>query len=93
MGLSPGSGVHSQSNGLAKLSPFIGDFIAVDYSYYVVLLARPVSVVSSTRRYLGVFVRKIAQSITLAARGTIVCFCTTGREGEVHGQAFAFLIL
>lgn len=79
---------------LAKLSPFIGDFIAGDLSFFMAtyymyfpFLACEVKCGAAA---LDVADRQNAHSMTLAARGIVELFRLVKRENEVHRQILSF---
>ncbi|KUI58955.1 hypothetical protein VP1G_06260 [Cytospora mali] len=81
---------------LAKLSPFIGDFIAGDltlfmatYYIYFPFLACEVKCGATA---LDVADRQNAYSMALAVRGIVELFRLVGRENEVHRQILSFSI-
>ncbi|KAL8410603.1 hypothetical protein RB596_000331 [Gaeumannomyces avenae] len=81
---------------LAKLSPFIGDFISGDqslfmatyYMYFPFLTCE----VKCGAAALDVADRQNAHSMTLAVRAIVELFRAVGREGEVHRQILAFSV-
>jgi len=81
---------------LAKLSPFIGDFIAGDqslfmatyYMYFPFLTCE----VKCGAAALDIADRQNAHSMTLAVRAIVELFRALKREGEVHRQILAFSI-
>ncbi|KEY64864.1 hypothetical protein S7711_10783 [Stachybotrys chartarum IBT 7711] len=81
---------------LAKLSPFLGDFLAGDqslfmstyYMYFPFLSCE----VKCGAAALDVADRQNAHSMTLAARGVAELFRAVKREDEVHRQILAFSI-
>ncbi|KAL7917247.1 hypothetical protein ACQKWADRAFT_326069 [Trichoderma austrokoningii] len=79
---------------LKKLSPFIGDFIAGDLSYfmatYYMYFPFFACEVESGAGSLDFADRQNAHSMTLAARGVVELFRLVGRETEVHRQILAF---
>ncbi|KAG5804260.1 hypothetical protein H9Q74_001692 [Fusarium xylarioides] len=81
---------------LAKLSPFLGDFIAGDQSffmstYYMYFPFLTCEVKCGTAA-LDVADRQNAHSMTLAVRAVAELFRAVKREGEVHRQILAFSI-
>ncbi|GAP91523.1 hypothetical protein SAMD00023353_3101350 [Rosellinia necatrix] len=81
---------------LGKLSPFIGDFIAGDLSFFMAtyymhfpFLACEVKCGAEA---LDVADRQNAHSITLAARGIVELFRLVKRENEVHRQILSFSV-
>ncbi|KAI1075794.1 hypothetical protein F5B20DRAFT_558669 [Whalleya microplaca] len=81
---------------LEKLSPFIGDFVAGDLSYFMAtyymyfpFLASEVKCGSAA---LDIADRQNAHSMTLAARGIVELFRLVGREPEVNRELLAFSI-
>ncbi|KAI0111843.1 hypothetical protein F4814DRAFT_368312 [Daldinia grandis] len=81
---------------LEKLSPFIGDFVAGDLSYFMAtyymyfpFLASEVKCGSAA---LDIADRQNAHSMTLAARGIVELFRLVDREAEVNRQILAFSI-
>ncbi|KAJ2989589.1 hypothetical protein NUW58_g3393 [Xylaria curta] len=81
---------------LAKLSPFIGDFIAgnlslfmATYYMYFPFLACEVKCGAAA---LDTADRQNAHSMTLAARGIVELFRLINRENEVHRQILAFSV-
>ncbi|KAI3318575.1 hypothetical protein HD806DRAFT_313865 [Xylariaceae sp. AK1471] len=81
---------------LAKLSPFIGDFIAGDLSFFMAtyymyfpFLACEVKCGAAA---LDIADRQNAHSMTLAVRGIVELFCLVNRENEVHRQIVAFSV-
>ncbi|KAL7928500.1 hypothetical protein V8C35DRAFT_325907 [Trichoderma chlorosporum] len=81
---------------LAKLSPFIGDFITGDLSFFMAtcymyfpFLTCEVKCGSSA---LDVADRQNAHSMTLAVRGVAELFRAVKREDEVHRQILAFSV-
>ncbi|KAI0147791.1 hypothetical protein GGR57DRAFT_475859 [Xylariaceae sp. FL1272] len=81
---------------LAKLSPFVGDFIAGDLSFfmatYYMYFPFLASEVKSGDAALDVADRQNAHSMTLAARGIVELFRLVKRENEVHRQILSFSI-
>ncbi|KAH6628840.1 hypothetical protein F5144DRAFT_594758 [Chaetomium tenue] len=81
---------------LAKLSPFIGDFIAGDksffmatyYMYFPFLTCEMKGVTAG----FGVTGRQNAHSMTLAVRGVVELFRAVGREDEVNRNILAFSV-
>ncbi|KAI0409317.1 hypothetical protein F4802DRAFT_615761 [Xylaria palmicola] len=81
---------------LAKLSPFVGDFIAGDLSffmatYYMYFPFFSCEVKCGTAA-LDVADRQNAHSMTLAARGIVELFRLVKRENEVHRQILSFSV-
>lgn len=81
---------------LEILSPFVGDFIAGDLSYFMAtyylyfpFLACEVQCGAGD---LAIADRQNAHSMTLAARGVVELFRLVGRETEVHRQILAFSV-
>ncbi|EON96493.1 hypothetical protein UCRPA7_8012 [Phaeoacremonium minimum UCRPA7] len=81
---------------LTKLSPFIGDFIAGDLSFFMAtyymyfpFLACEVKCGAAA---LDVADRQNAHSMTVAARGIVELFRLVKRENEVHRQVLAFSV-
>lgn len=77
---------------LAKLSPFIGDFIAGDLSFFMATYYMYFPFLSCGAAALDVADRQNAHSMTLAARGVVELFRLVGREAEVHRQILAFSV-
>ncbi|KAL7784858.1 hypothetical protein V8C37DRAFT_395118 [Trichoderma ceciliae] len=81
---------------LEKLSPFIGDFIGGDLSYfmatYYMYFPFLTCEVKCGAAALDIADRQNAHSMTLAARGIVELFRLVGREIEVHRQILAFSI-
>ncbi|KAH7302999.1 hypothetical protein B0I35DRAFT_365725, partial [Stachybotrys elegans] len=81
---------------LEKLSPFIGDFIGGDTSYFMAtyLMYFPFLAceVKCGAAALDIADRQNAHSMTLATRGVVELFRLVGRENEVHQQVLAFSI-
>lgn len=81
---------------LAKLSPFIGDFIAGDQSFfmatYYMYFPFLTCEVKCGAAALDVADRQNAHSMTLAVRAVIELFRAVKREDEVHRQILAFSI-
>ncbi|KAK5651291.1 hypothetical protein OQA88_12635 [Cercophora sp. LCS_1] len=81
---------------LAKLSPFIGDFIGGDrslfmatyYMYFPFLTCE----VKCGAEALDIADRQNAHSMTLAVRATVELFRAVNREDEVHRQILAFSV-
>ncbi|EHK24854.1 uncharacterized protein TRIVIDRAFT_61612 [Trichoderma virens Gv29-8] len=81
---------------LNKLSPFIGDFIAGDLSYFMAtyslyfpFLACEVKCGAAA---LDIADRQNAHSMTLAVRGVVELFYLVGRENEIDRQILAFSV-
>ncbi|KAL8291019.1 hypothetical protein RB600_006485 [Gaeumannomyces tritici] len=81
---------------LAKLSPFIGDFLFEDqslfmatYSMYFPFLTCEVKCGAAG---LDIANRQNAHSMTLAVRAVAELFRIVGREGEVHRRVLAFSV-
>lgn len=81
---------------LAKLSPFIGDFISGDQSFfmatYYMYFPFLTCEVKCGAAALDVADRQNAHSMTLAVRAITELFRAVKREGEVHRQILAFSI-
>ncbi|KUI74573.1 hypothetical protein VM1G_10071 [Cytospora mali] len=81
---------------LAKLSPFIGDFIAGDLTFfmatYYIYFPFLTCEVKCGAAALDVADRQNAHSMTLAVRGIVELFRLVGRENEVHRQILGFSI-
>jgi hypothetical protein len=81
---------------LAKLSPFIGDFIGGDQSFfmatYYMYFPFLTAEVKCGASALDVADRQNAHSMTLAVRAIIELFRALKREDEVHRQILAFSI-
>ncbi|KAI5925586.1 hypothetical protein F4810DRAFT_659194 [Camillea tinctor] len=81
---------------LEKLSPFIGNFIAGDLSYfmatYYMYFPFLTSEVKCGSEALDIADRQNAHSMTLAARGIVELFRLVKREAEVNRQILAFSI-
>ncbi|KHN95003.1 uncharacterized protein MAM_07230 [Metarhizium album ARSEF 1941] len=81
---------------LAKLSPFIGDFISGDQSFfmatYYMYFPFLTCEVKCSAAALDVADRQNAHSMTLAVRAVTELFCAVKRESEVHRQILAFSI-
>ncbi|KAK4143597.1 uncharacterized protein C8A04DRAFT_37384 [Dichotomopilus funicola] len=81
---------------LAKLSPFVGDFMARDLSFFMATyyLYFPFLTCEVQRGAgaLNVADRQNAHSMTLAVRAVVELFRVVKREGEVHRQILAFSV-
>ncbi|KAK3350356.1 hypothetical protein B0T25DRAFT_520339 [Lasiosphaeria hispida] len=81
---------------LAKLSPFIGDFIFGDQSFfmatYYMYFPFLTCEVKCGAAALDIADRQNAHSMTLAVRAIVELFRALKREGEVHQQILAFSI-
>ena len=81
---------------LAKLSPFIGDFIAGDQSYfmatYYMYFPFLTCEVKCGAAGLDIADRQNAHSMTLAVRGVVELFRTVKRENEVNRKILAFSV-
>ncbi|KAL8284644.1 hypothetical protein RB600_009184 [Gaeumannomyces tritici] len=81
---------------LAKLSPFIGDFISGDQSFfmatYYMYFPFLTCEVKCGAGALDVADRQNAHSMTLAVRAIVELFRAVKREGEVHRQIIAFSV-
>ncbi|KJZ69321.1 hypothetical protein HIM_11279 [Hirsutella minnesotensis 3608] len=81
---------------LEKLSPFLGDFIAGDQSFfmgtYYMHFPFLTCEVKCGAAALDVADRQNAHSMTLAARGVAELFRLVGREEEINQQILAFSI-
>ncbi|KAG8415721.1 hypothetical protein J3458_009544 [Metarhizium acridum] len=81
---------------LAKLAPFIGDFISGDQSFfmgtYYMYFPFLTCEVKCGAAALDVADRQNAHSMTLAVRGVVELFRAVKRENEVHRQILAFSI-
>ncbi|KID98639.1 hypothetical protein MAJ_05295, partial [Metarhizium majus ARSEF 297] len=81
---------------LAKLSPFIGDFISGDQSFfmatYYMYFPFLTCEVKCGAAALDIADRQNAHSMTLAVRAITELFRAVKREGEVHRQILAFSI-
>lgn len=81
---------------LKKLSPFIGNFIAGDRSYFMAtyLMYFPflATEVKCGTGGIDIADRQNAHSTTLAVRGVVELFRLVGREDEVHRKILAFSI-
>ncbi|ATY67240.1 hypothetical protein A9K55_000341 [Cordyceps militaris] len=81
---------------LKRLSPFIGDFIAGDQSFfmatYQIYFPFLTCEVKCGAAALDIADRQNAHSMTLAVRAIVELFRLVGREGEVNRQILAFSI-
>ncbi|KAK4118383.1 hypothetical protein N657DRAFT_659626 [Parathielavia appendiculata] len=81
---------------LAKLSPFIGDFIAGDQSFfmatYYMYFPFLTCEVKCGAAALDIADRQNAHSMTLAVRGIVELFRAVKRENEVNRQILAFSV-
>ncbi|KAL2261299.1 hypothetical protein VTK26DRAFT_4441 [Humicola hyalothermophila] len=80
---------------LAKLSPFVGDFIAGDQSFmatYYMYFPFLTCEVKRGAAGLDIADRQNAHSMTLAVRGVVELFRTVKREDEVNREILAFSI-
>ena len=81
---------------LAKLSPFIGDFITGDQSFfmatYYMYFPFLTCEVKCGAAALDVADRQNAHSMTLAVRAVAELFRAVKREGEIHRQILAFSV-
>ncbi|KAK4096004.1 hypothetical protein N658DRAFT_502078 [Parathielavia hyrcaniae] len=81
---------------LAKLSPFIGDFIAGDQSFfmgtYYVYFPYLTCEVKCGAAALDIADRQNAHSMTLAVRGIVQLFRAVKREDEVNRKILAFSV-
>ena len=81
---------------LAKLSPFIGDFIAGDRSFfmatYYMYFPFLTCEVKCGAAALDIADRQNAHSMTLAVRAVVELFRAVKREDEVHREILAFSI-
>lgn len=81
---------------LAKLGPFIGDFIAGDLSYFMATYAMYFPFLTCEVKCgtagLDVADRQNAHSMAIAVRAVTELFRAVNREGEVHRQILAFSI-
>lgn len=81
---------------LAKLSPFIGDFIAGDQSFfmatYYMYFPFLTCEVKCGAAALDIADRQNAHSMTLAVRGIVELFRAIKREGEVNRKILAFSV-
>jgi hypothetical protein len=81
---------------LAKLSPFLGDFLAGDQSFfmgtYYLYFPFLTCEVKCGAAALDVADRQNAHSMTLAVRAVAELFRAVKREGEVHRQILGFSI-
>ncbi|KAI1801862.1 hypothetical protein F4811DRAFT_435948 [Daldinia bambusicola] len=81
---------------LEKLSPFVGDFIAGDLSFfmatYYMYFPFFTCEIKCGAAALDVADRQNAHSMTLAVRGVVELFRLVGREKEVHQQILAFSV-
>jgi hypothetical protein len=81
---------------LAKLSPFIGDFIAGDWSFfmatYFMYFPFLTCEVKCGAAALDIADRQNAHSMTLSVRAVVELFRAVEREEEVHRQILAFSI-
>ncbi|KAJ4327510.1 hypothetical protein N0V84_002036 [Fusarium piperis] len=79
---------------LAKLSPFLGDFIAGDQSLFMgtYYMYFPFLTCEVKCGELDVADRQNAHSMTLAVRAVAELFRAVKREGEVHREILAFSI-
>ncbi|TWU70855.1 hypothetical protein ED733_000488 [Metarhizium rileyi] len=81
---------------LTRLSPFIGDFIGGDQSFfmatYLIYFPFLTCEVKCGAAALDVADRQNAHSMTLAVRAVVELFRAVKREGEVHRQILAFSI-
>ncbi|RTE68898.1 hypothetical protein BHE90_016723, partial [Fusarium euwallaceae] len=81
---------------LAKLSPFLGDFLAGDQSFfmgtYYMYFPFLTCEVKCGAAALDVADRQNAHSMTLAVRAFAELFRAVKREGEIHRQILAFSI-
>lgn len=78
-----------------KLSPFVGEFLTGDLSYFMATYYMYFPFLSSEIQCggsLDVADRQNAHSMTLAVRGVVELFRLVGREAEVHRQILAFSI-
>ncbi|KAK2593666.1 hypothetical protein QQS21_008635 [Conoideocrella luteorostrata] len=81
---------------LAKLSPFIGDFIFGDHSFfmatYYMYFPFLTCEVKCGAAALDVADRQNAHSMTLAVRAVVELFRAVKRENELHRQVLAFSV-
>ncbi len=81
---------------LAKLSPFIGDFLAGDLSFfmgtYYMYFPFLSCEVKCGAAAIDVADRQNAHTMALAARGIVELFRLVHREGEVHRQVLSFSV-
>ncbi|KAH6614586.1 hypothetical protein B0J18DRAFT_494180 [Chaetomium sp. MPI-SDFR-AT-0129] len=81
---------------LAKLSPFIGNFIAGDQSFfmgtYYMYFPFLTCEVKCGAAALDIADRQNAHSMTLAVRSIVKLFCTVKREDEVNRKILAFSV-
>lgn len=79
-----------------KLSPFIGDFIAGDQSFFMATYQTYFPFLTCEVKCgaaaLDIADRQNAHSMTLAVRGVVELFRLVGREQELHRQILAFSI-
>ncbi|KAL7928015.1 hypothetical protein V8C35DRAFT_285588 [Trichoderma chlorosporum] len=84
------------SDQLAKLSPFIGDFIAGDLSFFMATYSMHFPFFSCEVKCgagaLHVADRQNAHSMALAARGIVELFRLVKRENEINRQVLSFSI-
>ncbi|KAH8757869.1 hypothetical protein F5883DRAFT_363714, partial [Diaporthe sp. PMI_573] len=81
---------------LAKLSPFIGDFIAGDQSFFMATYYKYFPFLTCEVKCgaaaLDVADRQNAHSMTLAVRAIVELFRAVKREDEVHRRILAFSV-
>ncbi|AEO58603.1 hypothetical protein MYCTH_2306056 [Thermothelomyces thermophilus ATCC 42464] len=77
---------------LAKLSPFIGDFIAGDQSFFIATYYMYFPFLTCEVGALEIADRQNAHSMTLAVRGIVELFRTVKREDEVNRKILAFSV-
>jgi hypothetical protein len=81
---------------LEKLSPFIGDFIGGDLSYFMATYLMYFPFLACEVKYgataLDIADRQNAHSMTLAARGVVELFRLVNRVNEVNRQILAFSV-
>ncbi len=81
---------------LAKLSPFIGEFLGGDLSFlmatYYMYFPFLACEVKCGAAVLDVADRQNAHSMTMAARAIVELFRLVGREDEVHRQILSFSV-
>lgn len=78
---------------LSKLSPFIGDFLAGDQSFFMGTYTMYLPFLTCEVKCgaaLDVADRQNAHSMTLAVRGVVELLRLVGRQDEVYRQILAF---